>query len=82
MNEFVTSIRTRFGDGAALVAELWLRFYLFGIDTEARESPDYRDLVKAQMTTVTKHMSLSASVFKTIINESDTFAQTYGQTLH
>jgi len=82
MDEFVASIRTRFGDGAALVAELWLRFYLFGVDTGAEASPEYRELIKLQIATVTKHMSLSASVFKIIINESNSLAQTYGETIH
>lgn len=82
MTEFIDNIRTRFGDGPALVAAIWIRMYIFGLETGANADNDYKELVRATIADVASHFNLSSEVFRTIVEESKSFIYRFGQTIH
>lgn len=77
MNQFIQDIRTRFGDAAALVCEMWINFYLHREESEA-----YVKLVKLQMATLIQHTGVDAKLFNKLVEESNTFLQKFEQTIH
>lgn len=80
MNHFINDIRSRFGDGASLVCEMWINFYIFRSNREPE--PDYVDFVKKQMKLVIGYTRISTQLFNLIVKESDTFLQKAGHTIH
>ena len=77
MNNFLNKIRTKFGDGAALVCEIWINFYL-----HRRDDAEYLALVKIQMSILISATNIDSKLFNKLVEESNTFLQKQEQTIH
>lgn len=82
MKKFLQNIQTRFGTTPALITELWINFYMYGLNLDDEELSRYTEFVKIQMRPLLTHFGINSATFNQIVEESKSFLQTNGQTIH
>jgi hypothetical protein len=82
MIPLVESFQKRYGDGAALVAEIWINAFIYGDKHNVNHTHAYANLIKSQIKALTRYFNVSPSVFKIIVEESRSYVIRHGQTLH
>lgn len=82
MKDFLLNIRTRFGDPVALIAELWINFYIYGSNLPLDVRQNYVLFVQAQIRPLINYFGIDQAIFRTIVEEYKAWLQSQGQTLH